>query len=84
MESNKPKVNLRRLRQDLESVMNTPVPSTNGHDNLAVLLCTYFDDGEEADEEWGWSEGTVALYELMKEAIVNQIVEVLKSHVEIE
>lgn len=38
-------------------------------DNLAIALCTYFDDGEGVDDETTWSRAATEGYEQMVEAI---------------
>ena len=38
-------------------------------DNLAIMLCTVFDDGGPEDSDTGWSEAAVAGYEKTRDAI---------------
>lgn len=45
---------IRAIERANERVPGIEVPAMNG-DNLAVTLCSHFDDGEEADET-GWSD----------------------------
>ena len=60
------------LREAIERANETmpgiTVPASNG-DNLAIALCTYFDDGEEPDDETTWSAAATEGYEQMIAAI---------------
>ena len=52
----------------LEGVMGIEVPAMNG-DNLAVSLCTYFDEGEGEEGDSGWSPSATEGYEQVKKAL---------------
>lgn len=58
-------VTLRRLHETLPSIST---PKMHG-DNLAIILCTAFDDGGDADDDTGWSEAAQAGYEEVIAAI---------------
>lgn len=38
-------------------------------DNLAITLCTHFDDGEPSEDDTGWSPAAIAGYEQVIDAI---------------
>lgn len=38
-------------------------------DNLAVTLCTHFDDGADSDDDTGWSPSAIAGYQEVTDAI---------------
>jgi hypothetical protein len=51
-----------------DRVGNIETPLMRG-DNLAVTLCTHFDDGGPSDDDTGWSDAAVAGYEQVAAAI---------------
>ena len=50
------------------ALMNVSTPSMNG-DNLAILLCSFFDDGGPDVDEHGWSQAALAGFEEVKAAM---------------
>lgn len=76
-----------KLREALEKAIKSAnermpgisVPASNG-DNLAIALCTYFDDGEDPeDEETHWSKAAIEGQEQMVEAIRNHYAEAVRA-----
>jgi hypothetical protein len=56
------------LVKAIDRVMSISTPVMGG-DNLAIVICSHFDDGEDGDDDCGWSPSAVAAYEEIKAAI---------------
>ncbi len=55
------------LAKAIDRVMNISTPVMCG-DNLAIVICSHFDDGEDGDDDCGWSPSAVKAYEQIKAA----------------
>ncbi len=75
------------LESRIEQVMNVSTPLMGG-DNLAVLLCSHFDNpDQESDDDCGWSPDAIAAYDQIKAAVeahfapaLTRITETLAKH----
>ena len=60
-----------------ESVMGIETPCMEG-DNLAVTICTHFEDSEGEPCDNGWHEGATNAYEEIKTAVIRHFRNALK------
>jgi len=57
---------------------NIETPQMRG-DNLAVTLCTHFDDGEPTDDDTGWSPAAIGGYEEVIAAIAGHYTSAIRA-----
>jgi hypothetical protein len=67
---------LRQLDRAIERIMGVEIEAMDG-DNLAVVLCSHFDDNDGSEpNDCGWSQTAVNAYEEIKQEIAGKFVPV--------